>query len=67
MHYTSVLPFYSDVFLSFTYNETLIEGQAFDFCVGIFFNGSSLLPNGFVELRVSVNPESATGILTRQI
>ena len=40
-----------------------MEGQILDFCVGIVSSSSRLLPNGFVELRVSVHSESATGII----
>lgn len=54
--------FFLDVFVSFTYNHTVMEGETFDFCVGIVFTSSRLIPEGFVELNVSVSPGSAAGI-----
>lgn len=50
------------MFVSFTYNHTVVEGETFDFCVGIVFTSSRLIPEGFVELNVSVSPGSAAGI-----
>ena len=44
-----------------------MEGQTFDFCVGIVSSSSRLLPNGFVELRVIVHSDSATGIIMKHI
>ena len=62
----SLLSFFSlDVSVSFTFknNQTsIMEGDSLEFCVGVVSGIESILPNGFVELRVDVDSGIAEGI-----
>ena len=55
---------FTDISLSFFFknNQSVVEGEVFQFCVGITPGNSSILQNGFAEVFVYTHPGTAMGM-----